>query len=696
MPRLLATLSLALPLLAQSPLLRADDPLDDYLSLDLQDLLSLEVTSVARKKQRLTDSAAAIFVITNEDIRRSGVTSIPEVLRLAPGIQVARIDSNKWAISSRGFNGQFANKLLVLIDGRSVYTPTYAGVYWEVQDVLLEDIDRIEVVRGPGATIWGANAVNGVINIITRSAEKSQGTLVSIGAGDEEKTVAVLRRGFAFGDGGFGRVYAKFNQRDSSYSPDLGGEAGDDWEKVQAGFRMDLALSSRDSLILQGDYYRADENQTLRQFILDPLDPANQPPDPQHPYVIPFVEDAFESSGYNLMMRWNREGGEVTTNLQVYADHTERDEKVAYLQVNTLDIDFSQNWTLSPRNELLWGFGYRYIDDSFGNTFRTIFYEDPEYPSLYNLFVQDEYAINDRLHFTAGIKWEHNEITGMETQPSLRLLWTPDETQTWWGAVSRAVHTPVRLGTASSIVAYLLPPDPVDPNYPLPQVLRLDGNPELESEAVDAFEIGYRLRPDEKLSLDLALFHNRYDRLITYEVLSRQSFQVPSPYFPGEWIYLPTEMTYGNKRSATSQGLELSLDWQVRENWRLKFNYSWLDIDAKRDADGTDMLGDSVLEGSAPDYQWSLRSQHNIRPDLSMDLWIYHVDELPFAGYSRPRPIPAYTSFNLRLAWRRGDMEFSVAGFNLLHDRHAEFASENILVLTEVERSLLATLRWGF
>jgi len=515
---------------------------------------------------------------------------------------VARIDSNKWAISSRGFNGQFANKLLVLIDGRSVYTPTYAGVYWEVQDVLLEDIDRIEVIRGPGATIWGANAVNGVINIITRSAEKSQGTLVSVGAGDEEKAVVALRRGFAFGDGDFGRVYVKFNQRDSSYSSELETESGDDWEKAQAGFRMDLALSPRDSLILQGDYYQADENQILHDFILDPMDPANQPPDPQHPYVIPFVEDAFETRGYNLMMRWNREGGEVTTHLQVYVDHTERDEKVAYQEVDTLDIDFSQN--------LLWGFGYRYIDDSFNNTFRTIFHEDPEYPSLYNLFVQDEYAINDRLLFTAGIKWEHNEITGMETQPSLRLLWTPDETRTWWGAVSRAVHTPVRLGTASSIVAY--------------------------------------------------------------------------------------EMTYGNKRSATSQGLELSVDWQARENWRLKFNYSWLDIDPKLDADGTDQLGDRVIEGSAPDYQWSLRSQHNIRPDLSMDLWIYHVDELPFAGYSRPRPIPAYTSFNLRLAWRRNDMEFSVAGFNLLHDRHAEFASENILILAEVERSLLATLRWDF
>jgi len=689
-------LTLTLSLLSFAPAVQAADALDDYLSLDLQELLSLEVTSVAKKKQRLSDTAAAIHVITNEDIRRSGVTSIPEALRLAPGIQVARIDSNKWAISSRGFNSQFANKLLVLIDGRSVYTPTYSGVYWEVQDVLLEDVDRIEVIRGPGATIWGANAVNGVINIITRSADQTQGSLVQLGAGNEEKALVTMRRGFEFGDDHYGRVYAKFNRRDSSYSSELDGDGGDDWEKAQAGFRLDMALRDDSSLTLQGDVYQADQNQTLHNVYLDPLDPANQPPDPQHPYVIPFLEDDFESSGYNLLLRWNREGDGSSTHLQVYLDHTDRDEFVVRQQVDTLDIDFSQNLSLGQRHDLVWGFGYRYIDDEFSNTYRTIFYEDPEYPELYNLFVQDEYVLGEGLSLTAGIKWEYNKITGTETQPSLRLLWTPDDTRSWWAAASRAVHTPSRLESASSIVAYLLPPDPADPNYPLPMTLRVDGNPDIVSETVDAFELGYRVRPNESLSLDVALFSNRYDELMTFEALSYQSFPVPDPFHPGEYIYLPTAMTYGNKREATSRGLELNLDWQARENWRLKFNYSWLDIDSEVDADSNDRLGDEVIEGSAPRYQWSIRSQHNIRADLSMDLWIYHVDDLPLSGYSQPRVIPAYTSFNMRLAWRRDNLEMSLSGFNLLHDRHPEFASENILVLTEVERSLMATLRWDF
>ena len=687
---------LTLSLFALSTTGHASDSLDNYLSLDLQELLSLEVTSVAKKKQRLSDSAAAIYVITNEDIRRSGVTSIPEALRLAPGIQVARIDSNKWAISSRGFNGQFANKLLVLVDGRSVYTSTFSGVYWEVQDVLLEDIDRIEVIRGPGATIWGANAVNGVINIITRTADRTQGTLAQLGAGNEEKAQLSLRRGFEFGGEHYGRLYAKFNRRDSSYSPDLDRASGDDWEKSQIGFRFDMVLDSNDSLTLQGDAYRADENQTLRNYYLDPLDPANHPPDPRHPFTIPYLEDAFESSGYNLLMRWDRERGDSSTHLQVYADHAERDEGVVYQRVDTLDIDFSQNRALGGRHELVWGFGYRHIDDDFENTYRTILHKDPEYLELYNLFVQDEYALSERISLTAGVKWEHNEVTGMETQPSLRLLWTPDDTQNWWAAVSRAVHTPSRLESASSIGAYLLPPDPADPNYPLPTLLRVEGNPDIESETVDAFELGYRVRPDENMSLDVALFSNRYDDLMTFEALSFQSFPVPDPNNPGQYIYLPTSMTYGNKREATSQGLELNLDWQAKENWRLKFSYSWLEIDASVDDDSTDEFGNKVIEGSAPRYQWSLRSQHNIRPDLSMDLWIYRVDDLALSGYSRPRTIPAYTSFNLRLAWRRDNLEMSLAGFNLLHDRHPEFAGENILVLTEVERSLLATLRWDF
>ncbi len=695
MPRNLFPLLYLVVLLTASHA-RAADPLDDYLSLDLQELLSLEVTSVARKKQRVNDSAAAIFVITRDDIRRSGVTSIPEALRLAPGIQVARIDANKWAISSRGFASQFANKLLVLIDGRSVYTPTYAGVYWEVQDVLLEDIDRIEVIRGPGSTIWGANAVNGVINIITRPAAESVGTLVGVGAGNEEQLVT-LRHGFALDEGSAGRVYAKFNRRESSYSPDLNGEAGDDWDKTQMGFRIDLALSEQDSLTLQGDAYHANENQVLREFILDPADPANLPPDPQHPFLLPFLPDAFESEGYNLLMRWVRDEGDRQSSFQVYVDHSDRQEQVLRQRVDTFDIDFSQNLKLGRRNELVWGLGYRRIEDDFDDTFRTVFYQDPKIQELYNLFVQDEFAWREDLKLTAGIKWEHNDYTGSETQPSLRLLWAPDARHAWWLAASRAVRTPSRLETNSSIVTYQLPPDPADPvYYPFPGVLRVEGNPDVKSEILDALELGYRWHLDERISLDLALFHNRYSDLVTFEATGSLSFQVPNPLNPGEWFYPPNSLTYDNLRDATSQGAELSLDWQAHENWRLRANYSWLDLSADVDDSSTDAFGDTVLKGSSARYQWSLRSQHSITPELSMDLWIQHVDALSRSGFSRPRSIPAHTRFNLRMAWQKDDLELSLVAFNLLKDRHSEFGAENIFVYTDVERSVLATLRWDF
>ncbi len=680
---------------AFSPL-QASDSIDNYLSLDLQELLSLEVTSVSKKKHKLGDSAAAIHVITNEDIRRSGVTSIPEALRLAPGILVARIDSNKWVVSSRGSGSQFANKLLVLIDGRTVYTPTYSGVYWEVQDVLLEDIDRIEVIRGPGATLWGANAVNGVINILTRSADRSQGSLVSVGAGDEEKAVVSLRQGFEFGDDDYGRVYAKFNARDSSYSSDLGGEAGDGWEKLQLGFRLDWNLGGGDGLTLQGDAYDADENQTLKNFYLDPSDPANQPPDPAHPFVIPYLEDNFGSTGYNLLLRWQRQTGADSSSLQVYFDHHDRQERVVGQRVDTLDIDFSQNLYLGERHDLVWGLGYRHINDRFNNTFRTTFYKRPETLELYNLYAQDRYTLRENLWLTAGVKWEHNDYTGLEIQPNLRLLWSPDERQSWWAAVSRAVHTPSRMEASSSILAYLLPPDPVDPNYPLPSPLRVEGNPDIKSEKLDAFELGYRIHPNDRLSLDATVFRYRYKDLLTFEQTGVQSFSVPDPYQPGQWIHLPTGIVYGNKRSATNHGAELSLDLQARENWRLKFNYSWLDLNPQVDSGSTDRFGDRVIEGSAPAYQWSLRSRFNIREDLFLDLWIYHVEKLMMSGYSQPWPIPAYNSFNLRLAGRSGRMEWSVSGFNLLRKRHAEFTAESIFVRSQVERSVLATLRWRF
>ena len=407
----------------------AEESLDSYLDLPLEDLLSMEVTSVSKKKQRLTEAAAAVFVITQEDIRRSGVTSIPEALRLAPGLQVAKMDANKWAISSRGFNTQFVNKLLVLIDGRSVYTPSYSGVYWDAQDTLLEDIDRIEVIRGPGATLWGANAVNGVINIITKQSSETQGGLLVAGAGNEEKAIAGLRYGAELNANTHGRFYLKFNERDSSYAPGLQDEAGDDWKSLRGGFRIDSQPSVNNHWTVQGDIYDADENQSLNLW-RDPSDPDNANLAPF--YLTPFLADEIESSGWNLLTRWDHQfSSHSNTTLQVYYDHTKRAENFLTQEQDTLDIDFQHQLEVSGNHDLVWGLGYRHIENDFINTYNIEFFPESSSSDLFSAFLQDEIELlPDRLRLTLGSKFEQNDFTGFEIQPSARLVWLPTEGST--------------------------------------------------------------------------------------------------------------------------------------------------------------------------------------------------------------------------------------------------------------------------
>ncbi|MEQ3631784.1 TonB-dependent receptor plug domain-containing protein [Thalassolituus sp.] len=354
--------------------------LDSYLDMNIEELLSMEVTSVSKKKQRLSESAAAIFVITHDDIRRSGVTSIPEALRLAPGIQVAKIDNAKWAISSRGFNTQFVNKLLVLIDGRSVYTQSYSGVYWEDQDTLLEDVDRIEVIRGPGATLWGANAVNGVINIITKAASETQGSLVQVSGGNEERVIAQLRHGIRINDDVTARTYLKYADRDSSYAPDIDASANDDWQARRAGFRVDGGIKN-DTWTVQGDVYSNLLSQTLDNIYLDPSNPANNPPDPVTPYRLFNTKDAINASGHNVLGRVNHQiNSNSHASLQVYFDHTKRSEYILEQEKDTFDFDFQHRYSGFNRHDIVWGLGYRRIDDHYINSDIVTFNDSTEKP----------------------------------------------------------------------------------------------------------------------------------------------------------------------------------------------------------------------------------------------------------------------------------------------------------------------------
>ncbi len=649
-----------------------------FLDLPLEDLLSLEVTSAARKEQSLKETAASVFVITREDIRRSGVTRIPEALRLAPGVQVSRIDANKWAISTRGFNNQFANMLLVMIDGRTVYSPTISGVYWDAQDTLLEDIDRIEVIRGPGATLWGANAVNGVINIITRSAAETQGGVLVAGAGNEESGYVNLRYGGQLAANVAGRLYLKYNDTDASWNRRLKREAGDQWQSLRGGFRVDGDATARDSWTLQGDAYRSDEHQ-LANYWADPGDPASAPYAPG--YVIPLVEDPVDSSGWNLLGRWEHSfsSGSAFT-LQAYYDHTRRAEGFSTQVHDTLDVDFQHRLQPLKGHDLIWGVNLRYIRDDFDNTFMASIIPDHRDSSLYSFFVQDEIdLVPDRLRLVLGSKFEHNEYTGLEVQPTARLLWLASEHATIWSSVSRAVRTPSRAERGVSIL-FLIQPMP-DPNPPL--LLYGYGNDEFHSEELLAYELGLRYQPRDNLSLDLTLYHHDYDELETLELRADPQ---GVPY-----------LAFDNNLLADTQGAELSVDWQPLEWWRLQLGYSHYRI-SSRLSTSSSPLGAIAPNGlSTPRHQYSLRSLMDLGGDLSLDLWLYHAGEIVQSGYISGQPVPAYTGLNLRLAWRpRENLELSLIGRDILDDHHLEFVGESYLMPTEIERSIYGQLRLNF
>ena len=669
--------------------------LDSYLDMNIEELLSMEVTSVSKKKQRLSESAAAIFVITHDDIRRSGVTSIPEALRLAPGIQVAKIDNAKWAISSRGFNTQFANKLLVLIDGRSVYTQSYSGVYWEDQDTLLEDVDRIEVIRGPGATLWGANAVNGVINIITKAASETQGSLVQVSGGNEERVIAQLRHGIRINDDVAARTYLKYVDRDSSYAPDIDASANDDWQTRQAGFRVDGSIQN-DTWTVQGDVYSNLLSQTLDNIYLDPSNPANNPPDPVTPYRLFNTKDAINASGHNVLGRVNHQiNSNSHASLQVYFDHTKRSEYILEQEKDTFDFDFQHRYSGFNRHDIVWGLGYRRIDDHYINSDIVTFNDSTEKTSsLISAFIQDEIALSEEnLRLTIGSKFERTDFTGVEIQPSVKLLWIPAAGTTLWGSISRAARTPSAMEQRGSISTGLLLLPGVDPIS-----ISNDADGNFESEYLTACELGFRIQPTETTSLDISAFYNDYSNAASYEYNTYQI--VPNPYDPAaDPLVIPSQTVFDNKMDVASKGVELVADWRVVSGWRLQSTYSYLTVDTQRDADSTDVFSRVALEGGSPEHQATLRSIHDIKESMTFDLWMQYVSSLDSTTLSATRDdsIGEYTSVNARFAWLpKKNIELSLVGRNLFDNRHPEFVGEYYILRSEVERSLYAQVKVEF
>lgn len=641
---------------------RQDEP--DLTELSVEDLLALPVTSVAKKKQPWRESAAAIHVITAEDLRRSGATTIPEALRWVPGMQVAQIDASKWAVTARGFNGQFANKLLVLVDGRSVYTPLFSGVFWEMQDTPLEDVERIEVIRGPGAALWGANAVNGVVNIITRDARDTQGSLLTLGTGNEEQGFATFRHGGKLGEDGHYRVFAKGFVRDGTVEPS-GSSAEDGWSGGRAGFRVDRRRA-QDHLTLSGELFDLEIGRAGTGVSFEP------------PFERPLSEDV-DGSGGHLLARWTHTASASSERtFQLYVDRAHYVSDIFADRRDTVDFDYQERRATGGSHDLIWGLGYRFLSDDQGAQFSE-FVPEREDSQVFSAFLQDEVrGFGDRLRVTLGTKLEHNHYTGFEVQPSLRALWTAGPRQTFWASVSRAVRTPSRAENTARITV-----DIVRQATGLPAFFTALGNPEVGSERLTAYELGYRCQPAKSVHFDLASFYNDYEDVIgltpgmPYPVLT----EIPP--------HLVVPLNVGNGLAGRTSGFELSFVWEAAEEWRLSGTYTYLDMSLTANGATRAVSG----AGDVPSHQATLLSSLDFVRRGEWELMTQYVDELPGLG------VASYFRVDSRWAWHASDsIELSLVVRNALDRRHAEFVSmvAGTLVRTEIGRSVYGKLSWSF
>ena len=607
--------------------------------LSIEQLMNLQVTSVSKRPERLSQTASAIQVITQEDIRRSGASSLAEALRLATNLQVAQVDSRQWAISARGFNGTTANKLLVLIDGRTVYTPLFSGVFWDVQEVPLQDIDRIEVISGPGATLWGANAVNGVINVITKDAKDTQGFLLSGGGGTEQHGFGTVRYGAALGSSVRARIYGRGFDRDATALPG-GQEAADDWHMGQGGFRMDWEASSARRVTLQGDLYDGRIGQ----------------PSPATDIVV---------SGGNVMAKWSHTISEKSSlAAQLYYERTHRDIPGIFGEdLDTYDVDLQHSARLAARHDVVWGLGYRLINDRVVNSSLLAFLPAHVAREWFTGFVQDEIAlVPNRLHVALGSKIEHNDYTGFEIQPSGRVNWRLSPSGTLWAAVSRALRTPSRIDRELFARVSFTPAS------------FLAGGPGFHSEEELAYELGFR-HQQGSLALSVATFYSRYHGLRSVE-------QVNPP--------APDTVVIGNGQDGESYGGELTADYRVTDRWRLRAGYTELRVHVWPNPGSTDMSR-GATESQTPDRQFLLQSSVDLPAHLVLSAGFHAIDDI------NNELVPAYAEMNARLIWQpTSHLDLSLVGQNLLHDQHREFGAATSPTRRDIQRGVYGAVAWRF
>jgi iron complex outermembrane receptor protein len=640
----------------------------DLSNQSIEDLMNVEVSTVSKSDQKMSRTGSAVFVISPEDIPRSGATNIPDLLRMVPGVDVAQINANTWAVSIRGFDSTVSNDLLVLLDGREVSNTLSAGVFWDVLDLPLEDVERIEVIRGPGGSVWGANAVNGVINIITKKAGDTHGGLVTAGAGNLNQGFGTVQYGGALGKHTDYRIFTKYLNDDHMEGVD--DQPGrDGWFLFHGGFRTDSKLSAKDTLTVEGDVYNGKEGDP--SSFLPSITSASQNID----------LNADLSGGY-IQTIWNHAYSERSdTTLQISYESYKRGDPLMEKR-KTANVDFQHRFAWGQRQNIVWGANYRYSGYRTDGNLSSSLNPADSSTHLYGLFVQDEISlVPNRFYLTVGSKLEHNDYSGFGVWPSVRATWQPTDRNMFWAAISQAARTPAITDTSFRLnFAGFQPPEGP------PVLIGLIGNPHFKNQGVIAYEAGYRTTIVQRVSLDLAAFYNDYSDQQTTEPLPPYFEATPAP----PHIFVPS--TYKNLMFGESHGVEIAMNWKPTDRWTLSPGYAFEQIHMHPSALSQDTTTAPSLEGSSPANSAQLRSHLDLRRHLAWDASVFFIDRLTGPG------IAAYTRLDTNVSWQLGDgLAISVAGQNLLRDQQLEFKDSNGPTRsTLIGRSVFAKFAWRF
>ena len=649
-------------------------------NLSLEDLLNMEITTLSRKAEDFADAPAAIFVISQNDIARSGARTIPDILRMVPGMQVAQIDNSKWAVTARGANGLSANKLLVLMDGRSVYTPMTAGVVWESQDTNISDIERIEVIRGPGATMWGSNAVNGVVNIITKHSADTQGGSVNVITNDRAGSEALLRFGGQSENASY-RFFAKAMDLPGNTDPS-GIEAGDFWESVRIGTRVDWQTRNGHDMSFMGEIYDSDVGRTGVDQLLVP------------PYRL-IANNHEDSSGGFGQLRWGHEYSD-DAGVQVLAQFVREElgDEFFFETRNTFEVDLQHHFSIGEKHNLIWGASWRHSNDDVDGSFQSRLMPTSRTQRIVSAFIQDEFQVSEKLRVILGSKFENNTYSNrdVEIEPSIRFSYRTSDQSSVWGAISRSVRMPSRIELDSVVIGAVVPPGFPPLNLPLPTAIGFFGNPEFKSEKVNSYELGYRFA-GENLIFDASLFFNDSTDIRGIQLgapMCAPDGDVlavnPLCILTAEHIVLP--FIFQNDNTGESHGIELWASTEVSDWWYLQGAYTYFDSIVT--------ISPGLTQGNfsedSPQHQVSLRSSMDLPSDISLDLWVRYFDALEL------KQIDAYTAMDIRLSWQPSEsIELAVAGRNLIAGQHLEFTSEAPDVApTLIDPQAYIEFRWSF